>query len=209
MHTDVVKYLEFKAVDGSYVFVKGKVSSHPAQARLTALLSHSYKLDSTLGQTCSPVAALVPVIFTAGSHLAATVCCTQTTHLTSCFMPAGGASAGHRLRGSQIPPHGPIREATSSQLFHVRLLTCEACTTSSGALGLPDPSDLGQLGAATSISNCISTSFCVRSACFSAGQLGALVRWQVQLSPALTRPMITPLMIPACVGVQAMPVCNV
>ena len=25
MHTDVVKYLEFKAVDGSYVFVKGKV----------------------------------------------------------------------------------------------------------------------------------------------------------------------------------------
>ena len=25
VHTDVVKYLEFKAVDGSYVFVKGKV----------------------------------------------------------------------------------------------------------------------------------------------------------------------------------------
>ena len=29
VHTDVVKYLEFKAVDGSYVFVKGKARPQP------------------------------------------------------------------------------------------------------------------------------------------------------------------------------------
>ena len=27
IHTDVTKYLSFKAVDGSYVFVKGKVKA--------------------------------------------------------------------------------------------------------------------------------------------------------------------------------------
>ena len=35
VHTDVVKYLEFKAVDGSYVFVKGKVSPSAAQQTCT------------------------------------------------------------------------------------------------------------------------------------------------------------------------------
>ncbi len=30
LHTDVVKYLEFKAVDGSYVMSKGKVQKVPA-----------------------------------------------------------------------------------------------------------------------------------------------------------------------------------
>jgi len=30
VHTDVTKYLEFKAVDGSYVYVKGKVNKVPS-----------------------------------------------------------------------------------------------------------------------------------------------------------------------------------
>ena len=29
IHTDVTKYLMFKAVDGSYVFNKGKVKNYP------------------------------------------------------------------------------------------------------------------------------------------------------------------------------------
>ena len=41
LHTNVVKYLEFKAVDGSYVLSKGKIH----KVRTSGMLSHSWQIE--------------------------------------------------------------------------------------------------------------------------------------------------------------------
>lgn len=42
IHTDVTKYLSFKAVDGSYVFVKGKVQASNSCIFFTYVFTKSF-----------------------------------------------------------------------------------------------------------------------------------------------------------------------
>ena len=48
IHTDVTKYLYFKAVDGSFVYNKGKVKSFSYDVGICMFITHSKKKKKNL-----------------------------------------------------------------------------------------------------------------------------------------------------------------
>lgn len=113
IHTDVTKYLEFKSVDGSFVFNKARVEKVGWAAQLAATcLGAEQGLRARC--KCKPwVAGRGHVGQLAWPEAAAGAHSVQLIHGPLAML----TGARHGLGGAQEPADGPVREAAGSQVL--------------------------------------------------------------------------------------------